>query len=438
MKHSLIALFIVGTAIPSLWAGDATAPPPSVKSGKASQGPAINALAEGDREFKLLHWDVAAGDYQYACDHLPESPANHELRAKALNDFAGASVRLAEQRIVEGRYADAKAALNAVLNPKYSPVCKPARALLAHLDDPGYFNPIPGPRTDTEVHEVKRLLIEAKGFYDTGRYDLAYKRYDQILDIDPHNTAALRGQEEVLAAKQKYARNDYSHTVSLTGQDSPGAEPGKYFGPPHPIENMALEAKERENVLNKLNRIIIPQVKTNDATLGNIIEYLHTRSIDLDTTETDPARKGVNIVLKLDPAPAVAPGMPTNSPGDKKITLSLTNIPLAEVLRYVCELSGLKYRVISNAVVLMPLTQAGGPYTQEYKLPDAMLADIKKSNSTPQKWLESAGVPFPDGTDAKYDEKTNTLAVHNTEANINLVDQIMDSYSGKASPDDAK
>ena len=104
-----------------------------------------------------------------------------------------------------------------------------------------------------------------------------------------------------------------------------------------------------------------------EATVRDAIDFLHKKSMELDTMETDPSRKGVNIVLKLEatpglsaPPPAAVPdagGLPpaaapdagavpgvtaapaaaSVSPGDAKITLSLTNIPLAEALRYICQ-----------------------------------------------------------------------------------------------------
>ena len=45
--------------------------------------------------------------------------------------------------------------------------------------------------------------MDAQGYYDSGRYDLADKRYGQILAIDPYNDAARKGQERVDLARAK-------------------------------------------------------------------------------------------------------------------------------------------------------------------------------------------------------------------------------------------
>ena len=57
---------------------------------------------------------------------------------------------------------------------------------------------------------ARQPLQEAQAFYASGRYDLAAKRYSQILNIDPDNTAARKGMEEVNSAKAKYYETAYN------------------------------------------------------------------------------------------------------------------------------------------------------------------------------------------------------------------------------------
>jgi general secretion pathway protein D len=66
----------------------------------------------------------------------------------------------------------------------------------------------------------------------------------------------------------------------------------------------------------KLARIILPKLEFREATIREALDFLKRKSAELDTTETDPTKKGVSFVLKLDaggggapaPAPAPAPG----------------------------------------------------------------------------------------------------------------------------------
>lgn len=51
-------------------------------------------------------------------------------------------------------------------------------------------------------------MIEARGYYETNRYDLAFKRCEMILSIDPYNKGArdLEERIEQEASKRKKAR----------------------------------------------------------------------------------------------------------------------------------------------------------------------------------------------------------------------------------------
>src|SRR4029077_12222843 len=62
------------------------------------------------------------------------------------------------------------------------------------------------------VEQVKQWLADAENFYQSGRYDLATKRYDQVLCLDPYNTAARRGQERIDNTKYQYGEEAYNET----------------------------------------------------------------------------------------------------------------------------------------------------------------------------------------------------------------------------------
>ncbi len=58
----------------------------------------------------------------------------------------------------------------------------------------------------------KQLLTEAKGFADGGRLDLAFKRFEQVLSIDPYNKEARAGEEAVARAKSDFDIAAYNET----------------------------------------------------------------------------------------------------------------------------------------------------------------------------------------------------------------------------------
>ena len=102
----------------------------------------------------------------------------------------------------------------------------------------------------------------------------------------------------------------------------------------------------------KLPDAILPKVSLKDATVGDCLNYFHKLSIDLDTKETDPQRKGVNIVLKLDANSDIT---------KKKVTLELTNVSYREAFKKFADLAGLYAFSTDYAIELVPLEEAA-PY----------------------------------------------------------------------------
>src|ERR1044072_1581270 len=167
-----------------------------------SQGEA--ALARGHAAMKAKDYGAAHEEFRTAVMLLPDAVVSGKAHDEAVDGFCKSGVVLAEARIAEGRYADAEAILSEILSDRYDPKCRPAQELYAHLRQPGYFNKTMSPTFIEKVEQVKQLLTEADGFYQSGRYDLAMKRYDQVLAIDPYNTAARKGQEKINNTKYKY------------------------------------------------------------------------------------------------------------------------------------------------------------------------------------------------------------------------------------------
>ena len=84
--------------------------------------------------------------------------------------------------------------------------------------------------------------------------------------------------------------------------------------------------------------LIIPQIQFKEATFGAALDFLKTK-----VTELSGGKKSVNFVNQL-------PADQQNTP----ITLSLTNIPVTEALRYIAELVNAKVEYQKYAVVIKP------------------------------------------------------------------------------------
>ncbi len=95
----------------------------------------------------------------------------------------------------------------------------------------------------------------------------------------------------------------------------------------------------------KLDEIIIPEVKLNNVHPNDAFNFLREQAKANDKSTSDPSRKGVNIVLKMNA-----------EIGMSKVALDLRNVPLRDALTYICELSNAKFRVERSAIRVVPIS----------------------------------------------------------------------------------
>src|SRR5881227_2531527 len=381
------------------------------------------ALARGKAAMQAKNFTLAHEEFRTAVTYLPDAVVSGKAHDKAVEGFCKSGVTLAEQRIAEGRYAEAEAILGEILSDRYDPNCRPAAQLLAHLHQPGYFNKTMGPKFIAKIEEVKALLTEADGYYQSGRYDLAFKRYEQVLNLDPYNVAARRGQEKIDNAKYRYGEEAYNETRgrSLWEVEKGWEEPVRQYGQAVApfADAFARDASGTARITTKLNTIIIPPIEFRDASIREAIDFLRQQAVENDPSAE--GKKGVDIVLRLAPlgqiapppvpvqpaqspvtaapagagaaAPGTAPttgGAPVTarpvvarpvvaaaatSPADARITITLNQIPLGEALRYIASQAGLKVKVEPYAVSIIPISeQSNDLITKEYRVPPGFIS----------------------------------------------------------------
>lgn len=423
-----------GTSAPAPATGvEATAEFEIAKRMKLAEDYAPQAMEKGSVALMERDYETAYAQYKAAVDALPDAPRVRDLRATAMDGFCKACMGLAEQRISEGRWEDAKETTNKLL--EYNPNYKPAQRLLARLEAPDYFNKTVTPNQVAKVEEVKQLLVEAQGLFDSARFDEATARYEAVLRLDRYNVAARRGMEQVNVAKMRIADAAYNETRAgmITQVDKTWETPVKRadLGPAAVIEQPVLTTRGTQSVNRKLDEIIIPRINFTDATVREAVEYLRQRSSALDTTATDAADRGVNIVLKLDPTAA-----------SQTITIDLSNIPLREALDYITRLANLKIKVEPYAVLIVPLSEPTDTLvTKEYRVPPGFLNSLPSGSAAPAEagtegaagsstakvFLESQGVQFPVGASANFLASSSRLIVRNTQENLDLVDALVEN-----------
>jgi len=133
------------------------------------------------------------------------------------------------------------------------------------------------------------------------------------------------------AVNLSYTVDDFA--VTIAPREKVGVNPAV------PKDNVA-----REQIQKKLNQIIIPNIDLKNVSVKDAIDFLRERSRALDTTEPDPNKRGVNVILRLPSPPEEAP----------RITLALQNVPLSMVLQYISDGANLSYTVGDFAVTIAP------------------------------------------------------------------------------------
>jgi general secretion pathway protein D len=444
--------------------------------GQEALGRAKAAMAEGN-------YTTAHEEFRVALTFLPDALISEKSHDEALSGFCASGLKLAEQKIAEGKYGDAEAICREILSSRYDPNCRTAAEMLARLQDPHTINRTMGPKFISKVEEVRKLLSDAEGYYNSGRYDLAFKKYEQILALDPYNVAARRGEERLNLTKTHYGEEAYNETRSrqLWQVQKSWEEPVRTYGDVvGPITDaFTKDATGTARITNKLNTIIIPKVEFRDASIREALEFLRQQA-----AENDPGadgRKGVDIVLRLNalgtraetisatsmtpPASATTPvSAPSTNLADARITITLNQIPLGEALRYIASQAGLKVKIEPYAVSIIPLSEMTNDLlTKQYRVPPGFIAGTLTPTGTAlnqpatsaakgvhntgtgkdtqestggrllvnregaKEFLEGQGVSFSvPGSSANFVPQTSRLIVRNTADNLELVDAIVE------------
>ncbi|HEV2804014.1 MAG TPA: Amuc_1098 family type IV pilus outer membrane protein [Chthoniobacterales bacterium] len=384
--------------------------------GQEALGRAKAAMAEGN-------YRAAHEEFRAALTFLPDAVVSEKSHDDAVSGFCASGLKLAEQKIAEGKYGEAETICREILSNRYDPNCRPAAEMLARLQEPGAVNRTMGPKFLSKVEEVKKLLADGEGYYMSGRYDLAFKKYEQVLALDPYNVAARRAEERINLTKTHYGEEAYNETRSRQlwqvqkGWEEPVRKYGESVGPI--TDAFTKDATGTARITTKLNTIIIPRIEFRDASIREAIEFLRQQAAENDAGAD--GRRGVDIVLRLNTlgtraetttttsttavvsststapgvspepaiiAPAPSPGpatisAPSINPADTRITITLNEIPVGEALRYIASQAGLKVKIEPYAVSIIPISEMSNDLlTKQYRVPPGFISGSLNANGS--------------------------------------------------------
>jgi general secretion pathway protein D len=389
--------------------------------------------------------DEAMKAYEAAYLAVPDLPMARPLREAALDGFFHAGLRRAGELINGADYAGAGKILDR-LEPLVSLEEKQKiRQLRAKMEDPDRHPPALTPKHISNVEQVQKLLVRAASEHETGQYDKALQTYEDVLRIDPTNSAARRGMETVERERARYLQSAADHQrsrllseVSSLWENKPVSRQVQAMAADASLANAPLMSvrDRKETLARKLREIKIQRIDFAGASLEEVIEYLRVRSRDVD-----PEGKGIDFVMSLG-----------GSAPSRQISLNLVDVPVEEVLRYAAEIAGVTFRVEEFAVRIVPLTDTNETLiSKTYRVPpdfisaapmDAAAAPAPADPFAAQgaaaapsgllrrlsarEFLESRGIVFPEGGGASFNPAANMLIVRTTAKNLELVDALVD------------
>src|ERR1035441_3124940 len=388
-----------------------------------SQITARKLIDEGQKLYYGGKYQEAIAKLEEAVKILPRAKATEIDYSRALQGLTASCPRLADAAFQAGDYTKARELAQKAL--EYDPKNRAAENVIIKTKKIGsappattgqYSATATGSASGSELDktpeflarkdQIKKLFREGKILMNSGQYDEAERRFQQILLLDAYNEDATTLLRQLDKARTDVAIGaaDGSRVHRLWQVEDAWVPPiGRDVQAPKPDKDVGVigrEAVRQQGILRKLNEIIVPEINYREAVVSDVITFLSDESRRLDSEKI-----GVNIVLgggiaAAPSGPAVPPAAPPTAPGvapepgpvagggneieGRKITLSLRNVPLIEALKYVTTLANLKYRVESSAVIVLPIdAPSGDMVTRIYPVnPGAFRASVEVTNYT--------------------------------------------------------
>ena len=272
-----------------------------------------------------------------------------------------------------------------------------------------------------------------------------------VLAIDPSNQSAMDLLSEVIDKQLK----DHARERNVTSKEAikdveKNWLPRDYYNYVEPIRTPTTIVDTNsapdpgKPLRDKLETITITELNFVDANIHNVVSILQKLAQEGDRNETDPMKKGVNIILKL------------GETSPKNITFGAKYISLMEALKIITDVAGLSFRIDGQVVLIVPPDEAGGPIVTRFYAVDpaviramttgggaaaeapaaadpfapaaggAAAADIPSELAEP---LKKMGVKFPRGSSITYANGISKIIHANTVENLAMFEKVLAEFN---------
>src|ERR1017187_465688 len=253
-----------------------------------------------------------SGKYQEAIDKLeeavkilPRAKATEIDYTRALQGLTTSYSRLADAAFLAGDYTKARelaqkaleydtknrAAENVIIKTNKIGPAPPATTGQYSATATGSASgsePDKTPEFLARKDQIKKLFREGKILMNSGQYDEAERRFQQILLLDAYNEDATTLLRQLDKARTDVAIGaaDGSRVHRLWQVEDAWVPPiGRDVQPPTSDKEVGVigrEAVRQQEILRKLNEIVFPEVNIVDGEIKGVIDFLSKQSIQLD------------------------------------------------------------------------------------------------------------------------------------------------------------
>jgi len=192
-------------------------------------------------------------------------------------------------------------------------------------------------------------------------------------------------------------------------------------------------------VTRRLKRITIPEMTFYPpANIVDAVNFFNQASKDYDTPETPLEQRGVRFMLCL-PRDRFSPEEPINGVIPRIAAMSARFISLYDALNLVCEVTDMKWEVLSERILISPKEKDGGCVSRSFTVPQALsdklfhkrhgVASNAAPNTVWDEFFKELGVTGPTNATVEYFPFAKRLDVTNTRANLELVEMVFNHFA---------
>ncbi len=309
------------------------------------------------------------------------------------------------------------------------------------------------PERPVRQYEMDVSLKQAQILLDNEEYILARNALEKIIARDPYNLKAMSMLGNLYQKLFQIGKlRAYNSTLErLTETRWKWNEPVMKSPAIKPELDTSVSKSSNTELYEKLNQLVVDHMDFDDAPISSVVNWLIIKS-----REIDPSKVGINIMLPI--KPEIMNSIP-------KITMNFDNIPIGELIRYICLNCGLKYKVEQHAVIVsneitntmetrffkaraklissIAPQEAGNDEEKNnllanedfFSLEDGLIGDggdqaaagTRRSVTSDAliAYFSERGVPFPEGSSIAYNRISSKLTVTNTPENLRRLENLL-------------